>query len=66
MFGITDEDAERYNRSVAKSADIGFMPYQIPTAPLSVTSSYRFARIGAVIAVKKESGDVQWFGAFPY
>lgn len=28
MFGMTDEGAERYNRAVAESADIGFMLYR--------------------------------------
>lgn len=64
MFGMTDAGAERYNRAVAESADIGFMLYRTPTVPLSVASAQRLAETGTVIAVKEESGDVQWFRAF--
>ena len=64
MFGMTDDGSERYNRAVAESADIGFMLYRTPTVPLSVASAQRLAETGTVIAVKEESGDVQWFRAF--
>ncbi len=64
MFGMTGEGAERYNRAVAESADIGFMLYRTSAVPLSVASARRLAGIGTVIAVKEESGDVQWFRDF--
>ena len=64
MFGMTDEGAERYNRAVAESADIGFMLYRTPAVPLSVASARRLAGLGNVVAVKEESGDIQWFRAF--
>ena len=64
MFGMTGAGAERYNRAVAASADIGFMLYRTPAVPLSVESAGRLAGLGNVVAVKEESGDIQWFRAF--
>ena len=64
MFGMTVEGVERYNRTVAESTDIGFMLYRTPTIPLSVAAALRLAEIDTVIAIKEESGDVQWFRAF--
>jgi 4-hydroxy-tetrahydrodipicolinate synthase len=63
MFGMTDEGAERYNRAVAEAAGIGFMLYRTPAVPLSVASARRLAGLGNVVAVKEESGDIQWFRA---
>ena len=63
MFGMTGDGAERYNRAVAESADIGFMLYRTPAVPLSVASARRLAGLGNVVAVKEESGDIQWFRA---
>ena len=64
MFGMTGEGAERYNRAVAESAGIGFMLYRTSAVPLSVASARRLAGLGNVVAVKEESGDIQWFRAF--
>ena len=64
MFGMTGAGVERYNRAVAGSADIGFMLYRTPAVPLSVESAQRLAGLGNVVAVKEESGDIQWFRAF--
>ena len=64
MFGMTGAGAERYNRAVAGAADVGFMLYRTPAVPLSVESAQRLAGLGNVVAVKEESGDIQWFRAF--
>ena len=64
MFGMTGAGVERYNRAVAGSTGIGFMLYRTPAVPLSVESAQRLAGLGNVVAVKEESGDIQWFRAF--
>ena len=63
MFGMTEEGLERYNHAVAGAAEIGFMLYRTPNVPLSVQVAQRLAAIPNVVAVKEESGDIQWFRA---
>ena len=40
------------------------MLYRTSAVPLSVASARRLAGLGNVVAVKEESGDIQWFRAF--
>ena len=64
MFGMIPAGAADYNRAVASSADIGFMLYRAKDVPLTIDAAVELAELDSVVALKEETGDIQWFRAF--
>ena len=48
------------HRKIARSLDIGFLPFRAPAQTLSIDLVKRFARMPQVVAIKEESGAVDW------
>jgi len=46
--------------TIARSMDIGFLPFRAPSQTLSIDLVKRFARMPQVVAIKEESGAVDW------
>ena len=65
MFGVTEEGICAYYRQIAESVSIGVMPYRTAAFPMSLKTAVRlFDEIGNAVALKEESGDVQWSRGF--
>jgi 5-dehydro-4-deoxyglucarate dehydratase len=45
---------------LAKNIDIGFMPFRAPKQPLGIDLIEKFAQTEQVVAIKEESGAVDW------
>ena len=48
------------HQTIGKSVDIGFLPFRAPAQTLSIDLVERFARMPQVVAIKEESGAVDW------
>lgn len=48
------------HRTIASSVDIGMLPFRAPTQHLSMDLVKRFAKMPKVVAIKEESGAVDW------
>ncbi len=48
------------HRTIAGSIDIGFLPFRAPAQILSIDLVKRFARMPQVVAIKEETGAVDW------
>jgi len=48
------------HRAIAGAIDIGFLPFRAPRQTLSIDLVKRLARIKNVVAIKEESGAVDW------
>ena len=48
------------HRAIARAIDIGFLPFRAPTQTLSIDLIERFAQLPKVVAIKEESGAVDW------
>lgn len=48
------------HRAIARSVDIGFLPFRAPRQELSIDLVKRFAGAPQVVAIKEESGAVDW------
>ena len=48
------------HRTIARAVDIGFLPFRAPKQTLSIDLVKRFAGMDQVVAIKEESGAVDW------
>lgn len=48
------------HRHIARAVDIGFLPFRAPKQTLSIDLVKRFAKMPQVVAIKEESGAVDW------
>ncbi len=48
------------HRAISRSIDIGFLPFRAPKQTLSIDLVVQFARLEKVVAIKEESGAVDW------
>lgn len=48
------------HRKIAKAVSIGFLPFRAPKQTLSIDLVRRFAKLPQVVAIKEESGAVDW------
>ena len=48
------------HRAINRSLDIGFLPFRAPRQLLSIDLVKRFAEVPNVVAIKEESGAVDW------
>jgi len=48
------------HQTISKSIDIGFLPFRAPAQTLSIGLVEKFARLKKVVAIKEESGAVDW------
>ena len=48
------------HQTIALSIDIGFFPFRAPSQTLSIDQVKRFAKMPQVVAIKEESGAVDW------
>lgn len=48
------------HRAIARAIDIGLLPFRAPGQPLSPALVQRLARLDNVVAIKEESGAVDW------
>ena len=64
MFGMVPAGAAAYSRAVAESAALGFMLYRTERVPLTIEVALELAALENVVALKEESGDIQWFRTF--
>ena len=48
------------HRTIARAIDIGFLPFRAPAQTLSIELVKRFSEMPQVVAIKEESGAVDW------
>ncbi len=48
------------HRRIARAVDLGFLPFRAPKQTLSIDLVKRFAKMPQVVAIKEESGAVDW------
>lgn len=48
------------HRAILKAIDIGFLPFRAPRQPISIDLVRRFAKVENVVAIKEESGAIDW------
>ena len=48
------------HRAIARAIDIGFLPFRAPAQTLSIALIERLAKIRNVVAIKEESGAIDW------
>jgi 5-dehydro-4-deoxyglucarate dehydratase len=51
----------QHHAAIAAAVDIGLMPYRHKNSPFSIDLVLRFLEIPNVVALKDESGDINWF-----
>ncbi len=49
-----------HHQAIGHAIDIGFLPFRAPRQPLSIDLVKRFAKVKNVVAIKEESGAVDW------
>ena len=61
MFGTVDRGIYYYYEYIANRVTFPLIPYKVNWSPMSVVLLKELAEIESVVAIKEESGDINWF-----
>ncbi|MFQ6043098.1 MAG: dihydrodipicolinate synthase family protein, partial [Candidatus Poribacteria bacterium] len=61
IFEKGEETIFQHHAAIAEAVDIGLMPYRHKNFPFSIDLILRFLEIPNIVALKDESGDINWF-----